>query len=653
MQSAFVQASTGNGDLGVIMGELSEMRQQLSSLQSSIGSVQHDLGSIRDRMAMGHQTLIAGKSQTRSSRVIPPATNTGVAMTLAPLARRASRATVSLDLGRGGPLTPEFGPTPTTPQDPDENRTSMLAKMAEAELHKILRCNEKEINAAKLDSEILRNKIGSYGNTFNLNKSTSLAVARCVKSMDSTQKELILDSVVGFVILLNALFLGISADANQSSGSPYNHPGGIYLAVDVTFSAIFWLELIIKVAMKGCKKQFCSKGDWVSNNFDAMLIIIDSISLFFVFGGDLIENDSVKESSGLASLFRIVRLLRLARILRLLRSRVFQDLLSMIQGMLGGLATLGWSVVLFVIFIYVVSLIFRQLLGPNVEKPPVTDEKELQVQEYFFDVPRSMFTMFRCSFGDCTTDGGTPLFEHVTELYGGHWSLVYCCFSFVVVIGLFNVISAIFVESTMQAAQKLQAKKRQTRLDDETRWAMNVITLLHALLLGGTTMCESEIDAMMEGRCSHQMVAEILQAEFSRTDFEKVLFEDDSAMSALVELDIAKHDHKYLSDILDPDNSGAIGVLELVDGLKRLRGEPRRSDTIAIDLMVRSLQEKVDDIWRGLGCDLARKKQEREAAAGPGGRLMHLDPRTLQVRESMWRGSIFGIHPNERAVDYV
>merc|ERR1712232_1190652 len=69
---------------------------------------------------------------------------------------------------------------------------------------------------------------------------------------------------------------------------------------------------------------------------------------------------------------------------------------------------------------------------------------------------------------------------------------------------------------------------------------------------------------------------------------------DHVAVQALNALDIDAQDHKYLSDILDPDKSGSITVLEFVRGLKRLRGEPRRSDIVTVDLMMRSLHEKID-----------------------------------------------------------
>merc|ERR1712232_1403932 len=108
--------------------------------------------------------------------------------------------------------------------------------------------------------------------------------------------------------------------------------------------------------------------------------------------------------------------------------------------MMGGMSTLGWAIVLFTLCVYIVALLFREYLGRR-EHP--------EILKYFNTVPRAMFTIFRCSFGDCTTDNGAPIFEYVDQHYGFVYSLTYCTFVFVMTVGLFNVISAIFVESTL------------------------------------------------------------------------------------------------------------------------------------------------------------------------------------------------------------
>merc|ERR1712232_137448 len=100
------------------------------------------------------------------------------------------------------------------------------------------------------------------------------------------------------------------------------------------------------------------------------------------------------------------------------------------------------------------------------------------VKEYFDSLPRAMFTVFRCSFGDCATRGGTPIFEYVTEHYGGFYAFLYAMYLFLMTIGLFNVISAIFVESIIAAAKHLNTLKLQSRLRDEKLTAHGIATII-------------------------------------------------------------------------------------------------------------------------------------------------------------------------------
>jgi len=74
---------------------------------------------------------------------------------------------------------------------------------------------------------------------------------------------------------------------------------------------------------------------------------------------------------------------------------------------------------------------------------------------------------------------------------------------------------------------------------------------------------------------------------------------DSEVVRALDELEIGRADHKVMFDILDNDNTGTIYIYQLVDGLRRLRGDPRRSDIITVDLMVRSIQEQTDMLVEG------------------------------------------------------
>lgn len=171
----------------------------------------------------------------------------------------------------------------------------------------------------------------------------------------------------------------------------------------------------------------------------------------------------------------------------------------------------------------------------------------------------------------------------------------YCFFIFMMTIGLFNVISAIFVDSTMTAAAEHALRKRQDRLNDEKRWAASVCGIIKKLAVA----CP-EHNINPDGLLAQ--IDKIVTVEFSRNAIDEVINSEEhehnqEVKGFLDDLDIDPQDHKRLADILDPDHSGTIGMLELVEGLRRLRGEPRRSDVVSVDLMVRAMQERLEEVF--------------------------------------------------------
>lgn len=193
--------------------------------------------------------------------------------------------------------------------------------------------------------------------------------------------------------------------------------------------------------------------------------------------------------------------------------------------------------------------------------------------------------------------------ESIAESYGGGFALLYCLFVFSMTIGLFNVVSAIFVDSTMAAAARKALCTATQRLEDEDRWATNVTTIIKAVLAEtpndptwGITNEVASLGSLINlDSITSEVVDKIVKVEFDRHIMEN-LVRCDAVKLSLNELDIDSADHNILWDILDPDHSGLISVLELVDGLQRLRGVPRRSDTVTVQLMMRALQEQVDEI---------------------------------------------------------
>jgi len=385
----------------------------------------------------------------------------------------------------------------------------------------------------------------------------------CIRTMTPGEMETMIDIAMGVVICINAGFIGVSMDHGTDSIG--------WTLLDCSFSAIFIFEIALKVALHGFEGHFCGSM-CVANNFDAGLILIDLVQLIWLtLGGE----NSAMESLPPASLFRMLRLIKLARLLKVVKLDIFKDVLSMVSGIIGGMTTLMWSMLLFLVVVYITALLFREFFGRR---------KVDNVFELFNTVPRSMLTTFRCSFGDCSTAGGVPIFEYVHESYGGFASLCYCIFVFSITIGIFNVISAIFVESTMNAASALDRAEKNARLADRELWNTRITTLIRAMvevseLETPTGKLSDASDDIFYVQIKSKLIDELVELEHVK--------------DALDDLDINPDDHKQLSELLDPDHGGTIGVVDFIDGVRRLRGEPRRSDIVNINMMVRSLQAAV------------------------------------------------------------
>lgn len=391
---------------------------------------------------------------------------------------------------------------------------------------------------------------------------------------NSTEMQLhFVDAVALIAILANIAVVGARMDTEDAG----------YARLDVVFCLVFVFELLFRLKAHGIYGHFCGE-DKIPRIFDASLIVVDTVqvALELFLGND----DTIS-----ASLFRLLRLGRFVKVLRVLRTKIFKDLLGMMQAIAGGGITLLWAGLFLLLLVYGCAIFCREALGTS---------EDANIQEYFATVPRSMFTIFRCSFGDCSSSAGTPIFEHVADKYGGGYGIMYCLFVFCVSIGLFNIISAIFVDGAMAAAASANLRRKQQALSNERLMALNVSRLIREVIAlvcanGDTTLnkqLSSEVDSLLDLEVDRSVIDEIIK--------------EPVAVEALHNLDIDPHDHDKLSDILDPDHGGTITVIDFVNGLQRLRGEPRRSDIVSVNLMIHALQDKVEEVFDRLEIVLDR-----------------------------------------------
>merc|ERR1719330_585564 len=251
--------------------------------------------------------------------------------------------------------------------------------------------------------------------------------------------------------------MGISADVQWRG----------WLPVETFFTTFFFLEICLKLYLAGCSR-YCGGPDSLWNWFDVSIVTSALI--------DLILTSMVQSEKGLNNImvFRVARLARLTkmmRLLRLLRLRVFKELALLVKGVIAGLRTLFWAIVLLVFVSYAVGVLLRQTVGEY--RHEVHDQYGTIL---FSSVPWSMFMVFRCITTSCDLPDGSPLDAHLYEMYGTTFVIGYSLTIIFVIFGIFNLIAATFVENVMEAARQ----KRQLTSEDE---AARVFCKLRQLVL--------------------------------------------------------------------------------------------------------------------------------------------------------------------------
>jgi len=413
-----------------------------------------------------------------------------------------------------------------------------------------------------------------------------------------------LEPAIGALILLNAVCIGMSLDVLRGSL--------LWTVVEVFFSTMFLLELLIKVCCVGCREHFFGLG-WVWNWFDLCIVAIALLDVCFLVLNQL-EVYGLPDLNAV-TIVRLIRLVRMARLVRLMRMKLFKELTLMIYGVIGGLRTLCWAFVLLGVLVFILGVYMRQLieytnlscldmlaLGSDCS----TSEELLatHTEALFSSVMRSMFTVFRCLIGDCSAPDGVPLAPHLMNVLGFTWTMGYVLTTCFVLFGVFNLVMAIFVENTLETARQSQQKRQAARTKEHVRVAQELREIVLRICTRdrkGAKASKSKSSffkrSLFKGKDepspdSGPEEEETLQMAVSRPVFEEVM-QDPKVIAILEDLEIGVTSSSKLFDIIDSNGSGLLDVGELIEGLMKLRGPADKGDVVCASLMVRSVQREL------------------------------------------------------------
>ncbi|CAE8583206.1 unnamed protein product [Polarella glacialis] len=355
----------------------------------------------------------------------------------------------------------------------------------------------------------------------------------------------------------------------------------------------------MKISMIGAAEYFTGH-DWHWNIVDVILTLIALADVCVSTSGQV-------GTSKITLVLRGLRLARIARLMKLLKMPLLAELANMISGFVISVPWLFWVMVMLLVVNYVCAVALRSTIsveskeafeicgsGDLIEINQETEECRLHLlygHEYCGSVFSCMFTIFRCMIGDCNSRSGRPLAANFSSGYGTRFNIFYCFSMVVVIFGLFNVITAMFVEATLTGLKTNDVQKKYAKLY-ETNYVKTKLSELMVKVNQKVRQLRGEPISKMMKRGSLGIDADL---SLSESEFTHV-FKTADIRRLLEDLDIMIEPRSGIFDAFNRDDDSCVSMEELVDGLMRLRGDLQKTDMVTTQLTLEAMHRRVGEI---------------------------------------------------------
>jgi len=386
-------------------------------------------------------------------------------------------------------------------------------------------------------------------------------VPRCVQSQT-------FDTLSGALILLNSVMLGWAADIsveNSLRGNPPDDMPKTFKVMTISFTSWFTMELLLRACAVGPRKFF-SNEDRMWNIFDSMTVGTDIVHTLLEITSD---GSAAMQNLTVVRMLRIMRITRAIRMVRLIR--FFRELRMMVFSVLRSGSSLLWSLLMLIITIYIFGIYFVQVVAYHlyVTEVPPEDTPEYAVYAtgklMFGSLLRSVYTLYQAVSGGISWGEIGSVLIGIAPVHG----FVLCFFTFFTTFALLNIITGIFVDSSINSAQNDKDEVIQEQLHQQNS-ALSEMQKLFQLA-----------DKDGSGSMDLDEFEEHLQSKEVRAHF----------LSLGIEVDKVKG----LFRLLDLDMSGELSLEEFVQGCTRLRG-PAKSIDLAT--LMNEYMRMSDDLQR-------------------------------------------------------
>jgi len=278
---------------------------------------------------------------------------------------------------------------------------------------------------------------------------------------------------------------------------------------------------------------------------------------------------------------------------KVFRLKCMKELRLMVKGLVAGLRTLLLAFALLFTVLYVISGFATMTIGRD------DRTAAMGLDDLFADLPQSMFTAFRCYSGECMSARGEPIQVLLAEKFGFLFVFCYVVTYMLVALGIFNVILAVYVDITMRAAKETEAVTSEQHARESIRIARTTRELLKKFAQAYRLYQDFDEPDRQKFKIDSQNTVAYTDEDINDIAFSKELFllviQDRNVQALMDDLDLPP-DRANLFEVIDADGSGTMDVTELVQGMLKIRGDVKKSDTVATLLATKALQEMVSEM---------------------------------------------------------
>jgi len=355
------------------------------------------------------------------------------------------------------------------------------------------------------------------------------------------------DNFVGALILLNALTIGIQTD--YAAKHITEEFPNVFQIIERVFLACFTLELSLKIHVQKLK-FFCDSKTFIWNYFDLGVVGAQMVEEILTL---ITVNSSVK-----ADQFRILRILRILRIVRILRVvrvlHLISELRTIVSSILGSFKSLGWTVVLLLLMIYIVSIYFTQTITDHhvsLKTAGVAHgANDVSLRYFFGSLFRTVLSLWQAMSGGADWDAmAGPLIDEVGPVTG----VLFAGYIAFALLALMNVVTGVFVQTALQSAK-----------DEEDTFLVDQVVKLF-----NNTRNSADIATITLNEIKQRLNDPAVAAEWKS-------------------INVQPQEAEYLFNLLDIEQAGEISFQEFLSGCLRLHGPSKSMDVLTVMQEARS-----------------------------------------------------------------